>query len=132
MFDGKSVFLLFTGFFLLSGCVSGADNLPEVGVTVNGEGDNVSEDATEINSDAGRAPQRGSDEDLLALQDKLNEIVLSGELQRCEELYMEQFFTNCEVIILSGRANSAEDTGVCEAASNEAIKLRCESAVQAM
>jgi hypothetical protein len=62
---------------------------------------------------------------LLSLQDQLSQIVRSGALSRCSELSMTQYQNSCQVNILANRAQSAEDTAVCDEAGNEELKKQC-------
>jgi hypothetical protein len=62
---------------------------------------------------------------LLEMQGKLSEIVLSGDVERCKELTLEQYLTSCEANILANRAQSPGDATVCDEASTENNKTRC-------
>lgn len=66
---------------------------------------------------------------LLSLQDQLSQIVRTDDLSRCSELSMEQYQRSCQVNILANRAQSAEDTAVCDEAANEDLKKQCLSLV---
>jgi hypothetical protein len=71
-----------------------------------------------------------SEQDLLRFQDRLNEIVKSGDVSKCKELTVQQFFVTCEVDMLSAQAKSADDTQVCDKASKKEIKDRCVAQVK--
>ena len=74
--------------------------------------------------------QSFKEEDLLKLQSSLTEIVTAGDVSKCTELTVEQYFVTCEINILSATAKSAADTQVCDKASNEYIKGRCVAQVK--
>ncbi len=114
--------------FLISGCAAG----PEVQNNAENSGAEMIENQ---NNDAWSVEDRELTEqetNLIAQQDLLNEITAGGDISRCSELEMEQFFVNCEVYILSARAENASDIAVCDEASNDNIKERCVAQVEAI
>jgi len=119
---------------LISGCQQGNPNNPEgdtdnnssgqaANLEVDGEGDG---DSGPLNVD----PNNLENDDLLKLQDRLNVIVDSDDLERCKELPVDQYYISCETYMLSNRAENAEDTAVCYYASTEFIKGRCVALVE--
>ncbi len=114
--------------FLISGCASG----PQAQNNAQNSG---SEAVQNQNNDTQPMQARELTEQetgLIAQQDLLNEIVAGGEISRCSEFEMEQFFVNCEVYILFARAENNADTQVCDEASNDNIKERCVAQVEAI
>lgn len=66
---------------------------------------------------------------LLFEQDKLNEYVKAGDVSKCVDFEMEQFRESCEANILAKSAVSAQDTVVCQSASTESVREKCEQVV---
>jgi len=62
---------------------------------------------------------------LLANQDKLNALVLKGDVAGCKDLDMPQFQISCETNILVNKAKSNTDLAVCDASSTPDIKIQC-------
>ncbi len=109
----KQYLVVATSLFLLTACA-------EVEEPIQVDVVNPQEPTTEVEID-----QRT--QDLLTMQDLLNEIVSSGEVEGCAELEMDQFKESCEANILANRAKDAGNADACDEASTDLIKQRCEA-----
>lgn len=69
-------------------------------------------------------------ESLLSQQDKLSRYIKDGDVSKCTDFEMDPFKETCESTILANRAMGAEDASVCESASSEAIRIKCEFLVE--
>lgn len=114
--------------FLIAGCAAG----PEVQDNEESNGSGSLQDETTETQSVEARELTEQETDLIAQQDLLNKIVADGDISGCSELEMEQFFVNCEVYILSARAENAGDTAVCDDASNDNIKDRCVAQVESI